>query len=154
VKFQNADAGITLAGTLTLPKETGKFPVAVMISGSGPQNRDEELAGHKPFLVIADHLTRSGIGVLRFDDRGTVESIGDFEAATSADFASDAQSAVTYLRTRRRVWAYAAKVLEKVTCPVLAINGGNDLQVPAEENLSAIGNALQKAGNEDVTFET
>lgn len=289
VRFHNKDANIRLAGTLTLPKKsesdaTERFPVAVMISGSGPQNRDEELAGHKPFLVIADYLTRNGIGVLRFDDRGTAESTGDFESATSADFATDVQSAVDYLKSRKDIeknniglighseggviapmvasknkdvgfivlmaglgipgsellamqgrligkaagqsdadvetsavirqkmidmaleskdilslredlitylkseaeneetrklvpagidvdqfvesqtnfmataWMVyflkhdPAKVLENVTCPVLAINGGNDLQVPAKENLSGIGNALKRAGNEKVTL--
>ena len=77
VKFTNPNGDI-LAGTLTLPKKEGKFPVVVMISGSGAQNRDEELMGHKPFLVIADFLTRNGIGVLRYDDRGTAQSTGDF----------------------------------------------------------------------------
>lgn len=103
VTFGNDEAKVQLAGTLTLPSKTGKFPVVVMISGSGPQNRDEELLGHKPFLVIADHLTRKGIGVLRFDDRGVGKSTGDFKSATSADHASDALSAVAYLKTRPEV---------------------------------------------------
>ncbi len=103
VTFSNDEAKVQLAGTLTLPSKTGKFPVVVMISGSGPQNRDEELLGHKPFLVIADFLTRNGIGVLRFDDRGTAKSTGDFKSATSADHASDALSAVAYLKTRSEI---------------------------------------------------
>lgn len=285
VSFDNIEAGITLAGTFTLPKETGNYPVVVMISGSGPQDRNEELAGHKPFLVIADHLTKNGIGVLRFDDRGVGESKGDFKTATSEDFASDVQSAVSFLKNREGVdngniglighseggiiapmvaaktddvgfiilmagtgipgskilamqgkligkaagqseevversavirqrmidmalaseditalrsdmtsylkeesqkpeskalvpegtdvdqlikgqvdfmatpWMVyflrhdPAKVLANVQCPVLAINGENDLQVPAEENLSAIGDALKKAGNTKVTVK-
>ncbi len=285
VSFENPEADIVLAGTLTLPKETGKYPVVVLISGSGPQDRNEELAGHKPFLVISDYLTRSGIGVLRFDDRGVGESTGDFKKATSPDFASDVQSAVAFLKTRKDIdknniglighseggviapmvaektddvsfivlmagtgipgdellalqgkliekaagkseievvrsaavrkkmidmtvaskdiptlregltnylkeeaqnpdsqslipdgadvdqliqsqvdfmatpWMVyflrhdPAKVLEHVNCPVLAINGDKDLQVPAEENLSAIGDALKKAGNEKVTLK-
>jgi pimeloyl-ACP methyl ester carboxylesterase len=103
IRFENREAGITLAGTLTLPEGTGKFPAVVLISGSGPQNRDEELLGHRPFLVLADHLTRQGIAVLRFDDRGVGESTGDFNAATSADFATDAASALAYLKTRKEI---------------------------------------------------
>lgn len=294
VSFENDAANLTLAGTLTLPKETlpntgiketVKYPVAVLISGSGPQNRNEELAGHKPFLVISDYLTRNGIAVLRFDDRGTGESTGDFKAATSMDFATDVESAVSYLKTRKDIdhnhiglighseggiiapivasenngidyivlmagvgirgnellalqgkligkaagqsdaeversaavrqkmidmamasenipalrndlthyliretenrnsqnlvpegidthqyiksqtdfmatpWMVyflrhdPAKVLKKVTCPVLAINGSKDLQVPSKENLSAIGKALKEGGNTKVTLK-
>jgi len=285
VRFKNPEADIELAGTLTLPKETGKFPVVVLISGSGPQDRNEELAGHKPFLVIADYLTRNGIGVLRFDDRGVGESTGDFKQATSLDFASDVQSAIAFLKTRNDIdinniglighseggviapmvaartddvgyivlmagtgipgsdilalqgkliekamgksdtevdrsaairqkmidmavaskdiptlrkdltnyleeqaqnpdngiwlpdgtdvdqfiksqvnfmatpWMVyflrhdPAKVLENVSCPVLAIIGEKDLQVPAKVNLSGIGNALQKADNKEVTLK-
>lgn len=89
-----------LAGTLTLPEGPGPFPAAVLITGSGPQNRDEELFGHKPFKLIADRLTRAGVAVLRTDDRGTGGSTGDFDAATSADFADDAAAAVAFLRGR------------------------------------------------------
>jgi len=103
VTFTNAKANITLAGTLTLPKKVGKFPVVVMITGSGAQNRDEELMGHKPFLVIADYLTRNGIGVLRVDDRGSFASKGDFKTATTNDFATDVEGAVDYLKTRTEV---------------------------------------------------
>lgn len=93
-------APVTLAGTLTIPAGDGPHPAAVMITGSGPQDRDESLLGHKPFLVIADHLTRRGVAVLRFDDRGTAASTGDFAKATSADFADDVRAALRYLRTR------------------------------------------------------
>ncbi len=103
VKFENEKDKITLAGTLTLPKKEGNFPVVVLISGSGPQNRDEEIMGHKPFLVLADHLTKNGIAVLRFDDRGTAESTGDFATATSLDFATDVESAIIYLQTRKEI---------------------------------------------------
>ena len=103
VTFKNPVAGISLAGTLTLPEKKGKFPVVILISGSGPQNRNEELMGHKPFLVISDYLTRNGIGVLRYDDRGVGESTGDFGAATSADFATDVESAIQYLKSRKEV---------------------------------------------------
>lgn len=103
IKFRNEQAGITLAGTLTLPKEGNKFPAVVLLTGSGPQNRDEEIMGHKPFLVIADHLTRNGIAVLRFDDRGTGQSEGNFQTATGADFAADAEAALKYLQSRKEV---------------------------------------------------
>lgn len=103
VVFANPQAGIKLAGTLTLPEGEGAFPAVVMISGSGAQNRDEELLGHKPFLVISDHLTRNGIAVLRFDDRGFGESEGDQTHVTSIDFASDVASAVAFLREREDI---------------------------------------------------
>ncbi|MEI8086148.1 MAG: alpha/beta fold hydrolase [Paludibacter sp.] len=103
LNFVNKKAGITLAGTLTLPKKVGVFPVVVLISGSGPQNRDEQLLGHKPFLVLSDYLTKNGIAVLRFDDRGTADSKGDFKTATSFDFATDVEAAVQYLKTRKEI---------------------------------------------------
>ena len=284
VTFVNAKDSITLAGTLTLPNKTGKFPVVVLITGSGPQNRDEELMGHKPFLILSDYLTRNGIGVLRYDDRGTFASKGDFAKATTFDFATDVESAVKYLKTRKeidikhiglighseggiiapivavnckdvsfivlmagtaipgsellllqqdligrgmgmkedelktaselnshiykmvdeiqntdtlklKVTSYLLKaskelpelnipkgstvndfielqlkqlmspwmlnfirynpapMLEKVKCPVLAINGSKDLQVPASVNLPAIENALKKGGNKKFTIK-
>jgi len=282
VTFQNTKANISLAGTLTLPKKDGSFPVVILISGSGPQNRDEELFGHKPFLVISNYLTKNGIAVLRYDDRGVGQSKGDFKNATSADFATDVESAISYLKTRKEInknkiglvghseggliapmvaaktkdidfivllagtgiqgdkilllqqeliakangasetdikkliegnkiifklvvnskdnvklksdltnsinetlqkdlsakipngftkeefvsvqvdqlsspWMQyfikfnPAKTLEKVKCPVLAVNGEKDLQVPPKENLTAIKNALLKGGNKSVT---
>ncbi len=282
IKFGNTQDKIVLAGTLTLPEKYGNFPVVILISGSGPQNRDEELLGHKPFLVLADHLTKNGIAVLRFDDRGTAESTGDFKTATSLDFATDVEFAIKYLQARKEInknqiglighseggiiapivaagskdinfivllagmgirgdqllllqqeligkasgisdtdlqkakiinegafdillksnnsesleteltnyikqilkdnpdsekpagmseddyvklqvnqllspWMIyfikynPAPILEKVKCPVLAINGENDLQVPAKVNLEAIEEALAKGGNKKVT---
>ncbi|MRX40886.1 alpha/beta fold hydrolase [Flavobacterium sp. LC2016-23] len=282
VFFENKTAGITLAGTLTLPKKEGVFPVVILISGSGPQNRDEELLGHKPFLVVSDYLTRNGIAVLRFDDRGTAASKGDFKSGTSLDFATDVEAGVQFLLSRKEIdkkkigllghseggliapivaskskniafivllagpgiegdqllllqqeliakakgtsnadiqktkemnqkafeivnkykdpeelktqitnyiteiskndpdkpenlsleeyvnlqvakitnpWmAYFLRynpkpVLEKVKCPVLALNGEKDLQVPPKENLEAIKKALTKGGNKNVTIK-
>jgi uncharacterized protein len=98
-----ADGGHTLAGTLTIPAGKGPFPAVILVSGSGPQDRDEQLMGHKPFLVIADHLTRNGAAVLRYDDRGVGKSTGDFQAGTSDDFAVDALAAVTFLAKRGEV---------------------------------------------------
>jgi len=103
VKFENKTAGITLAGTLTLPKSDGVYPAVVLITGSGPQNRDEELLGHKPFLILSDYLTRNGIAVLRVDDRGTAQSTGNFKTATTADFATDVEAAVQYLLSRKEI---------------------------------------------------
>jgi uncharacterized protein len=101
VTFPSKAKDVTLAGTFTKPKGNGRFPVAVLITGSGPQDRDESTMGHKPFLVLADHLTRQGIAVLRYDDRGIAKSTGDFQAATSRDFADDTAGAVAYLKARR-----------------------------------------------------
>jgi len=103
VRYPNPAGGNELAGTLTLPEGAGPFATVIMISGSGPQNRNEELLGHKPFLVIADHFTRNGIAVLRFDDRGVGESTGNIAVATSADFATDVSAGVDFLLTRSDV---------------------------------------------------
>lgn len=277
-------AGLALAGTLTLPPGRGPFPAAVLISGSGPQDRDETVFGHRPFLVLADALTRRGIAVLRMDDRGVGRSTGTFAGATDDDFVGDTLAGVAYLAARpdidhraiglighsegglvapkaaarsrdvafvvlleapgvplRRVlaeqsalilraggageeavaaaaetqkrcfavldreqdpakaraaivevlWsgvpgrdtlssderkamqtAFAgeaarltspwlrdlldydpATALARVRCPVLAVGGGKDLQVPAKENLAAIAAALKSGGNRDVTVE-
>ena len=283
VTFENKTAaGVTLAGTLTMPSKGSNFTTVILITGSGAQNRDEEIMGHKPFLVIADYLTRHGIAVLRYDDRGTAQSTGDFRTATTADFATDAESAVAYLKTREEInprkiglmghseggiiapmiaarsndigfivmlagtgirgdallllqnemiarasgmseekiaranqlnfhvydkivntketvsmqgiidlmtamktelaefvpegitvddlikttaaqvsspWMQyflrydPAPALEKVKCPVLAVNGSKDLQVPPKENLTAISAALTKGGNKTVTVK-
>ena len=282
VAFANKTAGITLAGTLTMPSTGSNFTAVILITGSGAQDRNEEVFGHKPFLVIADYLTRRGIAVLRYDDRGTAQSTGDFHTATSADFATDAESAIAWLKTRREInpnkiglmghseggviapmvaarsndvafivmlagtgirgdkllllqeeliyrvagipeeklkeavkinskvfdrivntndavsqqditgfmasmkddiakvipegvtaddyirqlaaslsspWMQyflrydPAPALEKVKCPVWAVNGSKDLQVPAKENLTAIRKALEKGGNRQVTVK-
>lgn len=103
ITFENKKAKIKFGGTLTLPGKEKNYPAVVLISGSGAQNRNSELMGHKPFLVIADHLTRNGIAVLRFDERGVGASGGSFKNATSADFASDVISAVEYLKSRKEI---------------------------------------------------
>ena len=103
VTFRNTGAGIDLAGTLTIPDGLGPFPGVVLVSGSGPQDRDESLMGHKPFWVLADHLSREGIAVLRFDDRGVGSSGGEFGTATSEDFTTDALAGVEYLEGRDRI---------------------------------------------------
>jgi pimeloyl-ACP methyl ester carboxylesterase len=93
----------TLAATLTIPHGKGPFPAVLLITGSGPQDRDESLFGHKPFLVLSDYLTRHGIAVLRADDRGVGKSTGDFASATSADFATDALAGIALLKSRPEV---------------------------------------------------
>lgn len=100
VTFVNEEEGITLAGTLTMPAGSGPHPGVVLVSGSGPQNRDEEIMNHRPFLVLADHLTREGIAVLRYDDRGVGRSGGDFTTATSKNFARDAYAALSFLESQ------------------------------------------------------
>lgn len=103
LRIKNTGDSIELAGTLSRPDKKGRFPVVILISGSGPQNRDEELFNHKPFLVLADYLTRQGIAVLRMDDRGVGESEGDFSTATTFDFARDVQYAIEYLQKRKDI---------------------------------------------------
>ncbi|UOQ53582.1 alpha/beta hydrolase family protein [Hymenobacter cellulosivorans] len=276
--FPNQPAGFDLAGTLTLPAGKGPFPAVVLVSGSGPEDRNETILGHQPFLVLADYLTRRGFAVLRYDDRGIGQSKGTFKNATTADFTTDAQAALAYLRTRPDIrphqvalighseggiigglaaaqpggpdllvslagpglpgaavllrqqadlaraagadsasigrnyrlhralfaelhrqpptlptdqltaklvatvqqqpdagteqarlalaktyaapWMHAflridpATYLAKVHCPVLALNGANDLQVAADQNLPAIERGLRAAHNPDVTIKT
>jgi hypothetical protein len=96
-------AGVTIAGTLTIPAGAGPFPAVVLVSGSGPQDRDGSLMGHRPFAVIADHLARRGIATLRYDERGVGRSSGTFGTATSADFADDAEGAVRFARGRAEI---------------------------------------------------
>jgi uncharacterized protein len=103
VEYQNKPAGIKLAGTLTWPASGGRFPAVILITGSGQQNRDEEIFGHKPFLVLADYLTRHGIAVLRSDDRGIGGSTGDFAQSTTGDFAGDALAGVEFLKNRPEI---------------------------------------------------
>ena len=270
VTYPNAAAGNQLAGTLTLPAGDGPFPAVILITGSGRQDRNEEIFGHKPFLVIADFLTRSGIAVLRVDDRGVGGSTGDLIHATSEDFASDVGAGVLFLRAHADIRGDAiglighseggmiapmvavarddvaflvllaglgipgdellflqaallsraagasdagveanrkgqaelfallhteaakedlrgkareillrhggeaalaqldqvtsawfryfvrfdpAPTLRQVTCPVLALNGSKDLQVPAKENLAAIAAALEAGGNKEVEIK-
>ncbi|MEN3109748.1 alpha/beta hydrolase family protein [Uliginosibacterium paludis] len=271
------DPGVHLTGTLVLPEGKGPFPAVLLVTGSGQQDRDETLFGHKPFLVLADFLARHGIASLRVDDRGTGGSTGDVLHATSEDFARDARASLAHLRAaegidparvgvighseggliaamlaaepanqvafvvmlagpglsgarilsnqvedmarvggssgpalaamvdlqdrllalamqgeedpealttrlatelrkavpalsqeaaRARVATLAspwyryflatdpAVFLSRVRCPVLALNGSRDLQVRAADNLAAIGSALGRAGNPDVSLET
>lgn len=103
VIYDGGEAGVKLAGTLTLPRAQAPFSAVVLITGSGPQDRNEALMGHKPFLVLADHLTRKGIAVLRSDDRGIGKSTGSFAKATTEDFANDALAGIQYLKSRKEI---------------------------------------------------
>ncbi len=103
VAYENPKGNVRIAGTLTLPKGKGPLPAVLLISGSGPADRDESILGHKPFLVLADHLTRQGIAVLRVDKRGIGKTTGTFRGSGMEDFASDALAGVEYLKSRPEV---------------------------------------------------
>lgn len=100
VTFKNEAAGVTLAGTLTIPEGEGPHPAVVLLNGSGPQDRNSTLMGHKPFLLWADVLTRHGIAVLRYDDRGVGGSTGNWAETTLPGRAADVQAALDFLRSR------------------------------------------------------
>lgn len=122
VSFASGD--VTLAGTLTIPRSAAPHPVVLLLTGSGPQDRDEAILGHKPFLVLADHLTRNGIAVLRVDDRGVGKSTGLFATATTEDFVADALAGVAFLKGRRDIDAKRIGLIGHseggVTAPIAA----------------------------------
>ena len=103
VTYANAPGGVTLAGTLTIPSGSGPFPAVILITGSGAEDRDETIFGHKPFLVLADDLTRKGVAVLRVDDRGVGGSTGSVPASTSEDFAGDVLAGISFLMGRKDI---------------------------------------------------
>jgi pimeloyl-ACP methyl ester carboxylesterase len=103
VSFANEAAKVTLAGTLSVPDGTGPFPAVVLVHGSGPINRDGDVFGHRPYLVLADHLNRKGIAVLRYDKRGVGKSSGKHGDATTADLADDAEAALRFLHGQPRI---------------------------------------------------
>lgn len=103
VSYRNDVAGIRIAGTMTRPRDAGPFAAVLLLTGSGAQDRDETIAGHKPFLVLADYLTRQGIAVLRVDDRGVGGTERGQPGPTSEDFAGDARAGVAYLRSRKDI---------------------------------------------------
>lgn len=161
VTYENKADGVTLAGALTLPRSKGPFPVALLISGSGPQDRDETLLGHKPFLVLADHLTRRGIAVLRVDDRGVGGSTGKVRDATSADFARDVLGGVEFLKSRKDVNAAQIGLIGHseggIIAPLVA-SRSKDIAfivmlagtgLPGDEVLYAQGEAILKVAGAD-----
>jgi uncharacterized protein len=103
VSYWNSVDSVKIGGTLTIPKKHGKFPAVLLITGSGQQDRDESLMGHKPFKVIAEYLSERGIVVLRVDDRGKGKSTGKFSKSTGADFVKDILSGVEFLKNRKEI---------------------------------------------------
>lgn len=103
VEYANKERSIHYGATITIPQGKGPFPAVLLLTGSGQQNRDEEIMGHKPFAVIADHLTRNGFIVLRVDDRGMGKTTGDVFSSTTRDFANDAIVSLNYLMARQEV---------------------------------------------------
>jgi pimeloyl-ACP methyl ester carboxylesterase len=161
VTYPSKAADVQLAGTLTLPQTGGPFPAVLLITGSGAQDRDETILGHKPFWVIADYLTRNGIAVLRVDDRGTAKSTGNFAAATTADFVDDAAGSVAWLRTRKEIDGERIGLIghsEGATVgPMLAVRDGHiafivmlaGIAVPGRDVLKAQRAAIAKASGLD-----
>jgi hypothetical protein len=130
VVFENKKAGVSLAGTLTYPVSKSTFPAVVLVTGTGQQNRDEEVGKHKPFWIIADYLTRNGIAVLRFDDRGAGGSTGNFSMSTTGDFADDALEAIKYLRSRHEINPAKIGIIghsEGGTIAAIAASGSSDV---------------------------
>ncbi len=111
IYFENIKDSIIITGTITVPKHVKNPPVVILISGSGPQDRNSEILNHRPFWVIADYFTKNGIAVLRYDERGVGQSTGKFNGATSYDFATDASLAVDYLKTRNDIDAKRIGIL-------------------------------------------
>ncbi len=103
VTISNPETNVTLSGTLTAPYDYKCDKIVILVSGSGQQNRDEELFGHKPFLVLSDYLTRNNIAVIRYDDRGFAKSTGDYTNATTYDFSLDAESVVEFIKNDERL---------------------------------------------------
>ena len=103
VSYRNEKDNIKIAGTLTLPRGSGPYPAVLLITGSGSQDRNETIAGHRPFLVLADHLTRNGIAVLRVDDRGMGGTDTGSLSATSENFAEDVFAGVNFLKQRKEI---------------------------------------------------
>ena len=157
VSFPSVEAGVTLAGTLTLPAAAGPHPAVILISGSGPQDRDESIMGHKPFLVLADWLTRRGIAVLRYDDRGVGKSTGSFAGATSVGFSNDAEGALNYMSGRadidRKRIGFLGHSEGGLIAPMVAVRRAEvaflvllaGTAVPGAEILLAQGEAIGKA---------
>jgi pimeloyl-ACP methyl ester carboxylesterase len=131
VSYPSVASGVKLAGTLTIPEGKGPFPAVVFASGSGPQDRDETLLGHKPFLVLDDALTRRGVAVLRADDRGVGKSTGNQATATTADFADDAQGGLDFLKHRSEIDARRIGMLGHseggVIIPMVAARAPSDV---------------------------
>lgn len=162
VTIPNRAAGIALAGTLTLPPSRGPHPAVLLLTGSGPQDRDESIQGHRPFLVLADYLTRAGIAVLRCDDRGVGRSTGQFATATHADFVSDAQAQLAWLRAQPQIAPGSIGLIGHsegaVVAPLVAVERPGQVRflallagpgVPMDELLVRQGRDLGRASGVD-----
>lgn len=161
VTYDNKVQNVTIAATLTIPQGKGPFPAVVLITGSGAQDRDESLLGHKPFLVLSDYLTRHGIAVLRADDRGTGKSTGDFKTATSADLSTDAEAGVAFLKTRAEVNAHKIGLIGHseggLIAPMIAARNKDvafivmmaGTGVPGDQILPAQSEAIEVAGGKN-----
>lgn len=159
VTFTNG--GVTLAGTLTVPEGQGPFPAVVLLTGSGAQNRDEELLGFRPFKIIAEHLAQNGIAVLRYDDRGVGGSSGSIMASTTEDFAGDALAGLTMLSTLPEIrakqiglighseGAIAAAIAAARSPNVAFIGMLAGTSVPGHSVLRSQAEALARAGGAD-----
>jgi len=157
VSYDNQAQNVTLAATFTIPQGAGPFPAVLLITGSGPQDRDESLMGHKPFLILSDYLTRHGIAVLRADDRGTGKSTGVFTNATTSDFATDTEAGIAYLKTRPEVNPHKIGLIGHseggIIAPMVAARNKDvafivmmaGTGVPGDQVLIAQGEAIQIA---------
>ncbi|MGI4832861.1 MAG: alpha/beta hydrolase family protein [Janthinobacterium lividum] len=151
VTFASPAPSVTLAGTLTEPAGPGPFPAVVLLTGSGPEDRDETIFGHKPFAVLADYLARRGVAVLRFDDRGVGQSTGTLQGTTSADYAADARTALAWLRAQPGIEKQHVGLLghsEGGTAAVLAAGQ------PQPPNFLVLLAAPGIAGNELIVQQT
>ncbi len=131
VSFLNSNVNISLRGTLTKPKGAGQFPAVVLVGGSGPSDRDNQVLGHRPFYVLADQLTKNGILVLRFDERGVGESEGDFKSATYTDLVQDVKFALEYLSKHPNVNQAKIGVIGHSEGGMIAMQIGAESNIPA-----------------------
>jgi pimeloyl-ACP methyl ester carboxylesterase len=166
VEYDNADKSIRFGATYTYPKTGGPFATIILITGSGAQDRDETILGHKPFAVLADYLTKRGYAVLRIDDRGMGKTTGSMINATSADFAKDVEAAIAYVKARpetdKNKIGLTGHSEGGVIAPMVAsvnkdidfiILSGAPLAGGAIINTEQNGLALQKAGFSKATVD-
>lgn len=164
VQYYNADSSIHFGATLTLPDNKTQAPTLILVSGTGKQDRDATMAGHKMFFVIADYLSRNGYAVLRVDDRGTGETTGKYEEATTADFAKDVLTGITYLKTRKEIGkiglighseggaaAYMAAAQSKDVAFMISLAGLATSGITAlkQQNMAIVGSAAISQQSKD-----
>jgi pimeloyl-ACP methyl ester carboxylesterase len=154
VEYNNTGNSVHFGATLTLPESAGPFPVVILISGSGQQDRDETIYNHKPFAVMADHLTRNGIAVLRVDDRGIGQTTGEVKTATSADFTKDVLAGIAYLKTRKEIDARQIGLIghsEGGMIAPMAVNHSKDVAfMVSMAGLGVSGSDVLKKQNADI----